>query len=105
MGACIASLGATATHPASAADDDTFTVAFLDEVDSFNPFNGYQATSYEMWALMYDYMVGYSMKDMSPAPALATDWETSEDGLTWTFNIREGVKWSDDEPLTAGDIA
>jgi peptide/nickel transport system substrate-binding protein len=101
----VAIIGAVPTHPASAADDDTFTVAFLDEVDSFNPFNGYQATSYEMWALMYDYMVGYSMEDMSPAPALATSWETSEDGLTWTFDIREGVKWSDDEPLTAGDIA
>ena len=56
----------------------------MNEVDSFNPFNGYQATSYEMWALMYDYMVGYSMEDMSPAPALATSWETSDDGLTWT---------------------
>ena len=54
---------------------------------------------------MYDFMVGYSMKDMSPAPALATSWETSEDGLTWTFDIREGVKWSDGEPLTAADIA
>jgi len=83
----------------------TFTVAFLDEVDSFNPFNGYQAAAYEMWALMYDFMVGYSMEDMSPAPALATSWETSPDGLTWTFDIREGVEWSDGEPLTAGDIA
>lgn len=88
-----------------AADDDTFTVAILDEVDSFNPFNGYQAASYEAWALMYDYMVGYTMEDMSPAPALATEWETSDDGLTWTFDIREGVTWSDGEPLTAHDIA
>ena len=55
--------------------------------------------------MMYDYMVGYSMEDMSPVPALATSWETSEDGLTWTFDIREGVEWSDGEPLTAGDIA
>jgi peptide/nickel transport system substrate-binding protein len=94
-------------QPAGAADDEqvTFTVAFLDEVDSFNPFNGYQAAAYEMWALMYDFMVGYSMEDMSPAPALATSWETADDGLTWTFDIREGVEWSDGEPLTAADIA
>lgn len=26
-------------------------------------------------------------------PALATDWKVSDDGLVWTFNIREGVKW------------
>ena len=107
MGAGLASVGALSIQPANAADEEpvTFTVALLDEVDSFNPFNGYQAGSYEMWALMYDFMVGYSMKDMSPAPALATEWETSEDGLTWTFDIREGVEWSDGEPLTAGDIA
>ncbi len=83
----------------------TFTIAFLDEVDSFNPFNGFQASSYEAWAMMYDYMVGYSMEDMSPAPALAKSWETSADGKTWTFDIREGVTWSDGEPLTAADIA
>ena len=79
LGVGLATVGALSMQPAGAADDEpvTFTVAFLDEVDSFNPFNGYQATSYEMWALMYDYMVGYSMKDMSPAPALATSWETS----------------------------
>jgi peptide/nickel transport system substrate-binding protein len=104
----LAAIGLSAGQPAGAAaeeDDVTFTVAILDEVDSFNPFNGYQAASYEAWALMYDYMVGYTMEDMSPAPALATKWETSEDGLTWTFDIREGVTWSDGEPLTAQDIA
>ena len=54
-----------------------------------------------MWALTYDYLIGYTMEDMSPAPALATEWETSDDGLTWTFTMREGVMWSDGEPLTA----
>ncbi len=91
--------------PAAAADGGTFTVGLTNEVDSFNPFLGIEGESYEMWALMYDYLVGYSMKDMSPAPALATDWDTSDDGLTWTFHMREGVNWSDGEPLTANDVA
>ena len=38
-------------------------------------------------------------------PALATKWETSSDGKTWTFHIRDGVKWNDGVPLTAADIA
>jgi peptide/nickel transport system substrate-binding protein len=90
---------------AAAADKSTFTVALTGNVDSLNPFLGVEAPSYEMWALMYDYLVGYSMKDMSPAPAQATKWETSTDGKTWTFHVRDGVKWSDGQPLTAADVA
>jgi peptide/nickel transport system substrate-binding protein len=97
--------GLAAQPAASGADKVTFTVAFTDPVDSLNPFVGYDADSYELWDLMYDYMVGYSMKDLSPAPALATKWETSTDGKTWTFHIRDGVKWNDGVPLTAADIA
>ena len=104
-GTAVTGLTTDPAGAARAADPVTFTVALTDEVDSLNPFLGVQANSYEMWALTYDYMVGYSMKDMSPAPALATEWDTSDDGLTWTFAIRTGVLWSDGEPLTASDIA
>ncbi len=34
-------------------------------------------------------------------PSLATSWETSDDGLAWTFNLREGVTFHDGEPLNA----
>jgi peptide/nickel transport system substrate-binding protein len=91
--------------PAKAADPVTFTVALTGDVDSLNPFLGVEANSYEMWALTYDYLVGYKMTDMSPEPALATSWDTSDDGKTWTFHMRDGVKWSDGQPLTAADVA
>ena len=59
-----------------------------------------------MWALTYDYLVGYSMKDMSPGPGLARSLgRPRDDGKTWTFHIRDGVKWSDGVPLTAADVA
>ena len=100
-------LPGAALAPAQASTDEpvTFTIAFTNEVDSFNPFLGIEAESYEMWALTYDYLVGYSMKDMSPEPALATEWETSDDGLTWTFTMRDDVTFSDGEPLTSADVA
>lgn len=52
-----------------------------------------------------DVMVGLVANDASgrPAPALATSWETSKDGLTWTFHLRDAV-WSDGHPVTAGDF-
>lgn len=37
-------------------------------------------------------------------PGIADEWEVSEDGLTYTFHIREDAKWSDGEPITADDF-
>src|SRR6266851_2519341 len=34
-------------------------------------------------------------KDLAPAPDLAESWTTAADGLSWTFKLRSGVKWSD----------
>ena len=38
-------------------------------------------------------------------PWLAEDWEVSDDGLEWTFSLRDNVTWHDGEPLTAADVA
>jgi len=38
-------------------------------------------------------------------PWLASDWSLSDDGLTWTFTLRDGVRWHDGQPLTADDVA
>ncbi len=37
-------------------------------------------------------------------PSVATSWEISEDGLTYTFQLRQDVKWHDGKALTAGDV-
>lgn len=43
-------------------------------------------------------------QDGTLQPGQAESWETSEDGLTWTFHLRDGLKWSDGTPLTANDF-
>lgn len=43
-------------------------------------------------------------KDNKVIPGAAEKWETSEDGLTWTFYLRSGLKWSDGSDLTAKDF-
>lgn len=43
-------------------------------------------------------------QDGKLAPGQAESWETSEDGLTWTFHLRDGLKWSDGSALTANDF-
>lgn len=43
--------------------------------------------------------------DLSIGMDLAIDYSVSEDGLTWTVKIRDDVKFTDGEPLTADDVA
>ena len=43
-------------------------------------------------------------QDGALAPGQAESWKVSEDGLTWTFTLRDGLKWSDGTPLTAQDF-
>jgi peptide/nickel transport system substrate-binding protein len=83
----------------------TFTVGILNDIDSLNPFTGIVAEAYEAWGLMYDQLTGASDKDFSPVPQLAEKWTESPDGKTWTYTLRENVKWSDGQPLTARDVA
>lgn len=43
-------------------------------------------------------------QDGTLQPGQAKDWEISEDGLTWTFHLRDGLKWSDGTDLNANDF-
>ncbi len=52
-----------------------------------------------------DLMVGLMAHDPDgrPVPGMATHWDSSADGLTWTFHLRE-AQWSDGHPVTAEDF-
>ena len=55
---------------------------------------------------MYDTLLRYNPLDggRTIIPDLAYTWEMSSDGLTYTFHLRDGVKFHDDAPLTADDV-
>jgi peptide/nickel transport system substrate-binding protein len=52
---------------------------------------------------IYESLLRYGT-DLSPQPSLAKSWEVSDDGLTYTFQLEEGVKWHDGEDFTADDV-
>src|SRR5215813_12730144 len=82
----------------------TFTIGTLQDIDSLNPYSGFLVQSAEVYADTYDNLQNLASKDFAPSPGLATKWTHSADGLTWTFTIRQGVKWSDGQPFTAQDV-
>jgi peptide/nickel transport system substrate-binding protein len=71
------------------------------EIDSINPFVAFNSESYQAFVIMYPLLVQYS-PEFEWEGDWAESWETSADGLTWTFNLRPG-EWSDGTPLTAED--
>jgi peptide/nickel transport system substrate-binding protein len=85
----------------------TLRLGWTADPDSLNPFIGWDSSSYEVWSLNYDLLVGFRASDLTNQPGigLATDWETSADGKVWTFTIVEGATWQDGEPVTASDVA
>src|SRR5207249_3157594 len=42
--------------------------------------------------------------DYKIVPRLAESYQASSDGKTWTFKLRQGVKWHDDQPFTSADV-
>src|SRR5262245_15650506 len=82
----------------------TFILGTKQDADSLNPYVGVTSIAYDMYQLLYDYLLDSSAQDLSPVPSLAERWETSADGKTWTFHLRHGVKWSDGQDLNADDV-
>ena len=53
---------------------------------------------------LYDFLVYPSFEDASPEPSVASHWNVSEDSLTWTFYLNEGIRFHDGSELTAEDV-
>ena len=95
----------SATPTGDGTDRIVLQIGWNQNLDSLNPFIGYQNVSYAVYGENYDYLLRYGPESPEPVPGLAESWEVSDDGLTWTFRIRKGVTWQDDRALTARDVA
>lgn len=82
--------------------ETTLTVAVSQEVDSLSPFLAVRRITTALGRLMYDFLTNYDPKTGKSVPGLAESWDTSADGLTWTYKIRE-TNWTDGKPVTAED--
>ncbi len=71
---------------------------------TFNPFTAYYAADLNVINVIYPQLT-QTGENGNPVPYLATSWSISADHLSWTFKIRQGLKWTDGVPITASDVA
>jgi peptide/nickel transport system substrate-binding protein len=107
--ALLLAVAALALVTGAGAQDDgekvVFTVGLTNDVDSLNPLVGVEVPDYEVWNIQYATLTDKAAADFATTPGLAESWEASNDGKTYTYTLRDGLEWSDGEPLTAEDVA
>lgn len=81
----------------------TLTIGSAYDIINLVPFLSTDSPSGDVHSLIHQGLVGY-VDNYVMVPKLALDWETSEDGLNWTFHLREGVTFHDGSPFTSADV-
>ena len=90
----------------SLAQDDgggTLRAAWQSEWESLDPHVASSEATFQVLNNVLETLTFFD-DDMNLIPWLAESWERSEDGLTWTFYLREGVTFSNGRDLTAEDV-
>lgn len=99
-------IGAVVSQPL-AAQDQKGTLVFVVEslsAQTLDPILERRPGNAVYQAVMYDSLVGYDFKKGGIGPGVAERWVLSDDGKTWTFHLRPGQKFHNDDPLTAHDV-
>lgn len=89
------------------ADPSTMvSVSIGENIDSLDPAWNYESDGDAVILNVYDQLVTYKGPSaLEFVPSLATGWTVSDDGMTYTFDIRKGVKFHDGADLTPEDVA
>jgi len=80
---------------------NVLVVGQIAEPQSLDPHTVTAANDFRILVNLYDGLVRNKPGTLEIEPSLSTDWTISEDGLTYTFNLREGVKFQDGTDFNA----
>ncbi len=79
-------------------------VTYKDDISTFDPAIGYDWQNWSMIKSLFDGLMDYKPGTTELIPDLAESYTISEDGLTYTFKLRPGVKFHNGRDLTSADI-
>ncbi len=100
--AVAALVGALALAAEGAAAQDLVWARYGD-IDSLDPHRATSTLSMQVWDQIYDTLLAFDMEG-NPGPNMAKSWEVSEDGLTYTFALHEGILCHDGSAFDATDV-
>jgi len=86
------------------AADPTLHFAVQSPIASFDPDNSFETGGLGAVTAVYQGLVQYEPGTTNVVGSLATSWDLSADGLTYTFHLRDGVKFHDGHAMTSADV-
>src|SRR5579863_6863347 len=100
-----ASSGSGGTSSASGGASSTLVVETAFVLKTLDPGRMFETTGLMIDRVLYDTLLTYKGSDVStPVPDLATSYTASSDAKTYTFTLRQGVKFANGDPVTAADV-
>ena len=75
------------------------------DLDTDNPFAVSAGNDWAVATAQYDLMLKFASEDLTAGPSLATGCDHDAKYMVWTCTLRDGLRWSDGQPLTSKDVA
>lgn len=105
----LAALGGLSAHAFAATPKDVLVIGIAGDVDNLDPHVTMTNRSWSVTYPVYERLVRYKEENgvglTEVEPDLATAWTVSDDGLVWTFTLRENARFADGTPVDAEAVA
>ncbi len=94
------------TAPGQIVPGGVWTRAMLSDATILNPILSSETGSSAVEAMLFPGLIGQDPQSGAVVPdgSMSESWEVSDDGLVWTFHLRDGITWSDGDPIDGNDF-